>query len=276
MRELERTEFHNEFGRRHHYFGGLSTVISASETGSAVVSVCRRKTRPFGEAQVALMRELMPHLKRALQVHARLVEADARAHGLGVALHALDTGAMLVGNRGRVLFVNDSARATLALHDGLTIERGELRAERPRDTAALRGLISGAAETGSGAGLLSGGVLLLGRPSSRRALQLIVSPVSPGEALMEPRAHAIIFVTDPERVRKPDVALLRRVHGLSRSEADVAHCLLQDKSVRETSGVLGISINTVRFHLKQLFAKTGTARQSQLVRVLSMTIHVRP
>lgn len=222
------------------------------------------------------MRALMPHLKRALQIHSRFVEAGVRERGLCDALNRLATGAIVVAKGGRVLFMNDSARETLAQGDGLTIGRGVLRAERPRDTAALRALIEGAIETSCGTGQLPGGVLLLGRPSGQRALQLIISPLRARDTGMDPRIHALVFVTDPDRAAEPDLTLLRRVHGLSRAEADVARLLLLDKTVREIGDLLGVNVNTVRFHLKQLFSKTGTRRQSELVRALVTTVQVKP
>jgi DNA-binding CsgD family transcriptional regulator len=85
----------------------------------------------------------------------------------------------------------------------------------------------------------------------------------------------LLFITDPERVCEPDVDLLRRFHSLAPAEAQVARLLLQNKSVREIAELLRISANTVRFHLKQLFSKTGTRRQSELVRLLLRTVQVR-
>ena len=41
--ELERTEFHNEFGKRHEFIGGLSGVIAAGGTTAAAISIARRK-----------------------------------------------------------------------------------------------------------------------------------------------------------------------------------------------------------------------------------------
>ena len=274
MRELARTDFHNDFGKKHEYFGGLTVVLSANGHSAATLSVCRRERHVFGETQMSLMRHLMPHLQRAVQVHERLAESSKRVTDLAAALNGLSTGAILVSADGTVLIVNDSAAETLAQRDGLTMDRGELRAERPRDTADLRCLIRGSANNGSD--LLSGGVLVIERPSSgRRPLQLVVSPLPSHNRFAQGDARAIIFVTDPDRVQEPDLVRLRRVYKLSRAEADVAGYLLQEKSVRETGDILGISMNTVRFHLKQLFSKTQTRRQSELVRLLSSTMQVR-
>lgn len=273
--ELERTEFHNEFGKRHEFIGGLSGVIAADGTVGAAISIARRMQRPFGAREARLLCVLMPHLQRAFQVHTRLAEADARERGLREALDQMATGAILVAEDGAVLFANQSARDTLAHADGLTIDQCTLRGPRAKDTSAIRTLIRGAAQTGAGGGLLSGGVLTIGRPSGKRALQLVVSPLpSSADALIMPRARAIVLIADPDQTREPDVTLLRRLYGLTRMEAEVARLLLQNESVQEIGDALGVRANSVRFHLKQLFAKTDTRRQSQLVSLLLTTLYV--
>ena len=50
--------------------------------------------------------------------------------------------------------------------------------------------------------------------------------------------------------------------------------LLEDKTPSEIGDLLGIGANTVRFHMKQMFSKTGTRRQSELVRLLTATAQV--
>ena len=56
-----------------------------------------------------------------------------------------------------------------------------------------------------------------------------------------------------------------RAHSITRSEAQVAHEVLHGKTVAETSSSTGLSLETVRSYLKQVFYKTGTHRQSELI-----------
>jgi DNA-binding CsgD family transcriptional regulator len=269
--ELKRTAFYNEFGRRYEYSGGLTAIISGDGTRGSALSLCRATNRVFGTAEERLVKTLMPHLQRAFQVHDRMSELENRERAFHDALNRLATGAMLVDQSCRVLFVNEAAQSTLAERDGLTVDRGMLCAPRPRDTKQLRNLIGGAAATSAREGLLSGGLMLLGRPSGRRALQVIVAPAPPREEVQSfERPCAVVFVTDPESTSAPDVALMARVHGFSRAEADVARYLLQGQTVQEIARSLYLTGNTVRVHLKQLFAKTGTHRQAEFVRVMLM------
>ncbi|HWG59212.1 MAG TPA: helix-turn-helix transcriptional regulator, partial [Candidatus Acidoferrales bacterium] len=62
--------------------------------------------------------------------------------------------------------------------------------------------------------------------------------------------------------------LLTRQYGLTKHEASLADLLLQGSDLREAAEKLGVSMNTVRTHLRLIFEKTDTHRQAELVRVL--------
>jgi DNA-binding CsgD family transcriptional regulator len=269
--EVEKTAFHNDFGRRHEYTGGLTAIIRGDSVKGAALNLCRAKNHRFGQAEVDLMRTLMPHLQRALQVHDRMADLENRERAFQVGLDRLRTGALLIEQSGRVLFANEAARTILDERDGLRIDRGTLAAHRPQDTKRLRNLVGGAALTAAGERLLSGGITLLHRPSGRRALQLIVAAAPRHEGVQVfGQPCAVVFITDPERGSAPDFTLLKRVYGLSRAEAAVARLLVQGKTVHESAASLHVTDDTVRFHLKNLFSKTGTHRQADFVRMMLM------
>jgi DNA-binding CsgD family transcriptional regulator len=276
--QLLRSEFYNEVGKRFGYVGGLSAVIAINREVTSAISICRRPNMSFGAAEVALIRTLMPHLQRAVRVHTQLAEADAREGAFCEMLNRIATGAALVDSDGNVLFVNESARLTLAERDGLALDHGSLRTARCRETAILRSLIGGATQTTDGEGSHPGGILLIERPSGKRSFQVIVSPLSHDhvvEVLVPPIARAIVFIVDPDHAPVADSLLVRRFYGFSRAETDVAQLLLQDRSVREIADLLCVSVNTIRFHVKHMLSKAGARRQSELVRLLHETSQLR-
>ena len=56
--------------------------------------------------------------------------------------------------------------------------------------------------------------------------------------------------------------------GLTRKETKIAAALVDGLTTREIADVYGVSIETVRHHLKSIFAKTDTHRQAELVSLL--------
>jgi DNA-binding CsgD family transcriptional regulator len=61
--------------------------------------------------------------------------------------------------------------------------------------------------------------------------------------------------------------LCRRYH-LTRTEARVATLLSEARRVSEIAAVLGVSVHTVRAHLRHLYVKTGVTWQVALVRLV--------
>ena len=78
----------------------------------------------------------------------------------------------------------------------------------------------------------------------------------------------MIFLTDPAARTDTPPARLRQRYGLTEMEAEIASRLVGGMALAEIGNDLGITIHTVRGHLKRLFAKTGTHRQAELLRVL--------
>ena len=81
-------------------------------------------------------------------------------------------------------------------------------------------------------------------------------------------AVAVAFVGDPDAVAAAPRAVLRGLYGLTSAEAALAGCLLRGHDLNEAAEALGVGRETARTHLRRIFAKTETQRQSELLRLL--------
>jgi DNA-binding CsgD family transcriptional regulator len=80
---------------------------------------------------------------------------------------------------------------------------------------------------------------------------------------------AVVFASECGPAALCEKALATR-HGLTPTESRVARLLCDGAGIPRVARELDISPNTVRGHLKQIFEKTGTHRQAELVaRLLS-------
>ena len=59
--------------------------------------------------------------------------------------------------------------------------------------------------------------------------------------------------------------------SLTPAETRIAIALFKGQSVETYAKEVGISINTARWHVKQIYAKTGVKQQTELVRMLLKT-----
>jgi len=271
-RSLERTAFFNDFSRR---IDVEHMALNITEREPHVVSAlsvnASRRRGPFSGDDVGLLAALSPHLQRALQVHRRLAAPQAVAADLTTLIDCSGHAVFLATAEGALVFMNRAASELIADHDGLSDDGGELRAADPASTARLRAAIAVAARTSAGEGLQAGGRMLLGRPSGRRALLAVVSPLSSRRAAIPGTrtAAAMIVVTDPERsARVPDAATLQALLQLTPAEARLTRLLACGASLDAAASRLGIRTATARNYLKAIFEKTSTRRQAELTHLV--------
>jgi DNA-binding CsgD family transcriptional regulator len=70
------------------------------------------------------------------------------------------------------------------------------------------------------------------------------------------------------------VVRLRAEFGLTKAEARLALCLAEGSSLASAAQGFNVKLTTIRSQLQQVFAKTGTSRQTELVAMLLSRGHV--
>lgn len=271
-RDVQRTAYYNDFARHFDLVRALVGVVEQTPATLSVLSISGHERREmFCERDVAFLEPLVPHVQRALQLHRRLIAANRAAEDLASALDRLSRALVLLDAQGRVIFMNQAASRVTVARDGLMVDDGMLRAARASDTTRLRAIVADAVRTSGGSGFGAGGVLALGRPSGRRPLVVLVSPVSRPMFSAVEKAAAIVFVRDPEQPAVPAEATLRMSLGLTPAEARLTRLVVQGLSLAEAGAQLGLRRETVRSRVKSIFQKTNTHRQSELVSLVLNT-----
>ena len=261
---FERSEFYNDWLRPQGAYDAIGGVIQRSSDSLTVVTVLRAKRAGLvTEADKQAFARLMPHVRRAMDIHRRLFGVQLQRDGTLYALDALQVGILLTDRTGRVVFSNRVAEEILRRGDGLVLLRGQLRAARSDDSRKLTDLIEGAVKTTLGAGERAGGILSLptniGGP-----VTLLVSPC-PRLGLLEPAA--MVFITTSLRSVSFEGHHVARWYGFTPAEMKLLRALVDGCRLSEYAGDAAITLNTAKTHLKQIFAKTGSRRQSDLVRL---------
>jgi len=78
----------------------------------------------------------------------------------------------------------------------------------------------------------------------------------------------LLFITDPEQRLDVSPEIIARLFGLTASEARLASALSRGDSMEEAAEAMGVTVSTARTYLKQVFSKTGTGRQADLIRMI--------
>jgi DNA-binding CsgD family transcriptional regulator/PAS domain-containing protein len=248
----------------------LRSQLRIDERSVATLVLCRaRGARRFAPEERQLLRRLLPHLARALRIGATVARAEAEHAALVAAIDSLPFGVAVLDDTGHLVRAN-RALARLADGDGLSLEAGALRASAPAAAACLAALLPRA----GAAAPRAGGKLAIERPSGRHPLHVVVQPVRSGcgRQVVDAAAETIVLVADPERRPVWPAELLNATYGLTDAEVRVARRIATGASLASVAAALAIRPITVRNHLKQIFEKTRTHRQAELVALLRAPI----
>jgi DNA-binding CsgD family transcriptional regulator/PAS domain-containing protein len=268
---LVRSECYNDWLEPQEMYQGAGATIFKNGPLSSIISIFRpRKAERFDEAEVALLRILLPHLQRAFQLHNRIQGLERKGAAAADVVDHLEQGVVLLDAKGRVLLINRAANTILAAKKALRLTSHGLVAAVPSENRQLSRLIQGAIGTGKGLGLDPGGAMTVSRDGQRAPLHVLIAPLRTKTIHLDRDVPvAAIFISDPDHKTATNGALLVQLFGLTRAEARLAEILAGGESLREAADKLGVAQSTVRSQLKSIFGKTNTNRQSQLVSILA-------
>jgi DNA-binding CsgD family transcriptional regulator len=231
----------------------------------------------FGSQHKSLCEQLLPHLRRAIQIHARLSRTESERDLYADAVDQLAVATLVLDERGRVLNTNAVAQQLLDNGDGLTLSDGCLHLGDRRADTQLQELIRNAiaAQRAGTTGMAR--ALRIPRPSGLKDHGLVLRPVPLSEwAEGQSSPCVAVFINDPELKDPGDSresdALLQQLFQLTPAEASLALKLARGLSLAEICAQQNISQHTARAQLKSVFAKTGVSRQAELVRLMLKSV----
>jgi DNA-binding CsgD family transcriptional regulator/PAS domain-containing protein len=212
------------------------------------------------------------HLQRALAIGMRLGSLGA-AHACTTELLDRNPAAiLLLDDHKSIVYANRRAEEFRSATDGLRLLREGIVLARKQDNDKLQKLIAGVLSVAALPGV-AGGVMRSQRPSGKRPYGIVVAPVaSRYPALTAFRPVVCIIITDPEARTSLRNDSLIGAFGLTEAEARLAAMLATGEELRSAAARLGITYGTARTRLAEIFQKTQTRRQTELVRVLLTTL----
>jgi DNA-binding CsgD family transcriptional regulator/PAS domain-containing protein len=234
-----------------------------------------RSQPPFADADKALCNLLLPHLKRAIQVHARLDNLECERHLFAGVIERLQLGLITLARDGTVIDTNEEARRILGERDGIQLRGGALLVDHTQDAREfrrlLRAALAPAPEPASPAVIEA---MSISRPSGRGRLGVVVRAVPPGSwPPGRGRPAAVVLLRDPQSGgAQASHEIVQRLFGLTPTEAALALNLAEGLALDEAAERLGVTLNTARTYLRFIFRKAGVARQSELIRKLLKSV----
>jgi len=179
-------------------------------------------------------------------------------------LDRLDRGVILLDERRRVQDANVLARRVLADRNGIAVRGGRFVFLEPSLDERLTRLMGAYGSSQAGALRSMAAQVRYDRAPPYRVL---VAPVPPDAD--ERQVSFFVLIYGPREWRDISIDVLVEVYGLTRGQAEVARSLFAGHSVEETAATLGLSLNTVRTHLKHIFSRCEVRSQRELLHLLA-------
>ena len=266
--EAKSSATYNEALPRSHTLNGLHVRMDGPDGTRIVWTIADPVDgSDWSRAQLDTIGRLLPHVRQYVRVRHALAEAGALGASLTALLAHTRSGVIQLDRRGRIVEANDHARALLRRGDGLSDQGGSLHARAPADDATLQKLLAGALPRFGDQGV--SGSMMVRRALDLPGLVLHVSPVDDGESdIRARRVAALALIVDPGGRTRIDPALVAATLGLTPMESRVAVRLAEGRTVRDIARALGRTENTVRWHMKNIFAKHNLSRQFELVQLV--------
>lgn len=224
---------------------------------------------PPAPAVVDSVRRIQPQLARALGTQLRLGDLAARRDLFASALDDIHTGVIFLDGKREILFFNEPARRFIDDQAITRVENNRPCLVDAASQARFERLCGAAAARRDGAG----GALLLRDADGRARYSLQINPTSVD--IRERTAAVVLVLVAPLERRRdglPRQQRMRELFSLTGAEARLADCLLQGHALKDIARSHGITYESARFTLRQIYAKAGVHRQAELVALLAACI----
>jgi len=277
--ELQETRWHRQFLSPLDIHHVLSSVIYGANHPAFPVLICSfyagKAGGPFGLHAKESLGQVLPHLTRAIGLMLLLRDTDYRVAASLAAMERLDQGIVLVDRDGVLVHANPAAHRIFKARDGLILEPAPGRqgwlvgVGDPSARAVLSKALDGALGNRPENLVRFSRGILVPRPSGSEPYVVRVSDASRLRGLRpgQTRPGAILFLTDNAVPLLVDEALMEELYGLSRAESRLAAALSLGGTLEEAAWDLGVSLNTAKTQLKEVYAKTGAHSRAQLAKM---------
>ena len=188
---------------------------------------------------------------------AERAESSAVSRGMGAILDHLPHGVVFLDRTLKVLFANRPARALLSADAPIRVGRDQRLRVMDVDESRLLGALITATLRGE-------------MEESARALLIGGKSAQPLAVMVATIGHdgATLFINAPHAPPSVDRSVLESLYGLTPAESRLVALLTRGLTLDAIAKRANLSPHTLRTQLKQIFRKSGTSRQSELIKLI--------
>ena len=268
---LRRTDYYRDYLKPHGLLHRLCGVVSRRDNVVYYTDVLRGRGQPaFDDEDRALFGSILRHLTVSFENHSRLVGTRGENRALRAIVDRMDSAVFVVDVDATVLLANSRCEGLLEEFEGLEVRGERIAAASRAEDRALREAISEAAAVPCSTGV-EARILTISNPRGLHPLVLSIAPAGDGGQGVPGaiRPAAMLVARNPHPTYDLKRCAFASIFELTPAQARLAGAILTGHSLSDASRLLRVSENTVRSHLKQIYQKTHTHSQIELVHLHS-------
>jgi DNA-binding CsgD family transcriptional regulator/PAS domain-containing protein len=267
--EFQQSKFYQDWVRPQGLRDGcVMKFVQTADRIGAMAFITRANRDIITADERRFMALISPHVRRAAMIGDLLDHQRVQTHLFQQALDRVATPVLLVDGAGRILYANEQAEARLSA--GLHIRKADGRLQ-PANAAMVDAFDDAVARTRSTpAELGARGVgIPIAAPDQAAAVAYVLPLMNSESRVTHASAVAAVFIASSAGGAPPQHEVLATLYDLTPSEARVMLQIGSGQTVSEIAATIGVSENTIKTHLGRVFSKTGSARQSDIVRIVT-------
>lgn len=266
--DLRRTDFYRGFLRPRGLLHRLCGVAAQRDSGAHLLSAYRAEDQSsFGAHEKAELEVLLHHVTLSLEYQWRWQEADDLARALLGQSDNDSNPQILVTADSEPIYRNPAAELLLGLGVGLRLDGTRLAATSRADQRILRETIARVAQCDPTHVAVSPSVVTLAcMPPAPPVVVVVRAAGQIFQRQAGVRCGLVLVTVRGGHARHdPASCAFARQYELTAAQAKVSALVLAGQPLSRVAQSLNVSENTVRSHLKQIFQKTETHGQMELV-----------
>ncbi|GAA5542263.1 response regulator [Brucella sp. NBRC 113783] len=222
-----------------------------------LLATIKSRLRLVDRVRGSLLADLQLEQQRLIEQAVK--DGEITLAALAAALDRLSIGIFIIEESGEVRMTNEAGRHLIGKGDGLSLTATGLVARTAKSSQPLKSALATALrEVGNSH------TIAVERHEGHPLVLQISSLGLPGSNAR----HAVALVVDPDRQADISAEVLASLFGCTSAEARLAAALVAGKRLEEIGEEFGVKPTTITYHLQNLFQKTHTHRQADLVALL--------
>jgi integral membrane sensor domain MASE1/DNA-binding CsgD family transcriptional regulator len=201
--------------------------------------------------------------RQAVAIADALTLTTIRSESLEATLNALSSAVYLTDRYGQIVYMNRAAERQVDIGTAIRVAHNHLAPVDRTARLALARAIDKAIGIEADRPISGSTIALQGGEDT--GLIATVLPLARGERQGAISGLAAIFVQDPIVLPPCPGEAFANLYGLTGSELRVLLVMVPGLSVKQVAKILGIGETTVKTHLRHIYSKTHTSKQTELM-----------